>query len=170
MKFNETQLAEIARVQEERSTTRSAAIKFCQRRWKAGTTGHLLALAAAAPALAKVEDDLSKPFDSTAEQGGYAKGNRTRVANKAKKAKATVVAKAAPVKQYALRADVDTKKFTRGFLAEFLAFAGKKDAVTVASLVAEFGGRQIDGHKVNELRIRRYVSYCLSNDLFKAVK
>src|ERR1700716_3306065 len=118
MKFNETQLNEIARVQEERSTTRSAAIRFCQRRWKAAESGSkkFVHLAAAAPALAKAEDDLSKPFDSTAEQGGYAKGNRTRAANKAKKAKATVVAKAAPVKQYALRADVDTKKFTRGFL------------------------------------------------------
>lgn len=34
-------------------------------------------------------------------------------------------------------------------------------------LIAEFNGRQIDGHKVTPQRVRRYVSYCVSHKIFK---
>jgi hypothetical protein len=69
--------------------------------------------------------------------------------------------------EYSLLATVDVKKFTRGFLAEFLAFVAKKEVVTVEQLVAEFNGRQIDGHKVTPERVKRYVSYCMAHELFK---
>lgn len=67
-------------------------------------------------------------------------------------------------KQYRLHANVEPTKF-RGFLAAFLEFVAKKGNVTVAQITEEFGGRQFDGHKVNELRVRRYISYCRSHDL-----
>jgi hypothetical protein len=57
----------------------------------------------------------------------------------------------------------------RGSLLGFVEFAEKKGAVTVAELTAEFKGRQIDGHKVTPKRVRRYISYCVSHDIFKTV-
>jgi hypothetical protein len=80
---------------------------------------------------------------------------------------ATQEVKAKPEQEYSLLATVEVKKFTRGFLAEFLAFVAKKEVVTLAELVAEFNGRQIDGHKVTPQRVRRYVSYCVSHEILK---
>ena len=75
-----------------------------------------------------------------------------------------------PEKLFALRADVKLAEFTArpGFLSQLLEWSDKqKEAFAVSNVIAEFNGRQIEGHKVTPDRCRRYVSYCLSHDLFK---
>ena len=63
---------------------------------------------------------------------------------------------------------IDTVK--RGFLLEFCDFTRKKGTVDAAMLIAEFAGRQIDGHKIDAARVHRYIRYCVNNGQFKKVK
>jgi hypothetical protein len=58
----------------------------------------------------------------------------------------------------------------RGFLLEFVKFVEKKGTVDAETLVKEFNGRQIDGHKVDAARIARYIRYCVNNGQFKVAK
>jgi hypothetical protein len=93
---------------------------------------------------------------------------------KAKNGKAVDVRKAAADKltrteQHYKVVTTQPEKF-RGFLGEFVKFANKKDSVTTTQLIAEFNGRQIDGHKVSPQRVKRYISYCVSHDIFKTPK
>lgn len=62
----------------------------------------------------------------------------------------------------------DTVK--RGFLLEFCDFTRKKGTVDAAMLIAEFAGRQIDGHKIDAGRVHRYIRYCVNNGQFKKAK
>jgi|SRR5450631_820775 hypothetical protein len=62
----------------------------------------------------------------------------------------------------------DTVK--RGFLKEFCDFTRKKGTVDAAMLIAEFAGRQIDGHKIDAARVHRYIRYCVNNGQFKKAK
>jgi len=64
--------------------------------------------------------------------------------------------------------NTDTVK--RGFLLEFCDFTRKKGTVDAETLVKEFGGRQIDGHKVDAARVARYIRYCVNNGQFKVAK
>jgi hypothetical protein len=63
---------------------------------------------------------------------------------------------------------IDTVK--RGFLKEFCDFAKKKGTIDADTLVKEFSGRQIDGHKVDAARVARYIRYCVNNGQFKVAK
>jgi len=63
-----------------------------------------------------------------------------------------------------------TETVKRGFLKEFCDFTRKKGTVDAAMLIAEFVGRQIDGHKVDAARVHRYIRYCVNNGQFKVVK
>src|ERR1039458_3801637 len=63
---------------------------------------------------------------------------------------------------------IDTVK--RGFLKEFCDFTRKKGTIDAAMLIAEFDGRQIDGHKIDAGRVRRYIRYAVNNGQFKPVK
>jgi hypothetical protein len=172
MKFTETQLNDIAVYQEKRGVTRAAAIKACKRSWKKGEhpadiATRMVHMAAAAPALAPVENETVELATSAAEAredakaGGYAKGNRTRAANKKAKAE-KAASEPKPEKHYTV-GSLDTVK--RGFLLEMITWAGRQQSVTVASLYRKFGGR-----KVSELRVRRYVSYCMSHGILRPVK
>ena len=58
----------------------------------------------------------------------------------------------------------------RGFLLAFVEFTKKKGSVNAEMLIAEFGGRQIDGHKIDATRVHRYISYCRNHGIFKPVK
>ena len=49
-------------------------------------------------------------------------------------------------------------------------FTRKKGTVDAAMLVAEFAGRQIDGHKIDAARVHRYIRYALNNGQFKIAK
>ena len=64
--------------------------------------------------------------------------------------------------------NTDTVK--RGFLLEFCEFTRNKGTVDAETLVKEFSGRQIDGHKVDAARVARYLRYCVNHELFKVVK
>jgi hypothetical protein len=64
--------------------------------------------------------------------------------------------------------NTDTVK--RGFLLEFCDFTRKKGTVDAETLVKEFSGRQIDGHKVDAARVARYIRYCVNNGQFKVAK
>jgi len=64
--------------------------------------------------------------------------------------------------------NTDTVK--RGFLLELCDFTRKKGTVDAETLVKEFSGRQIDGHKVDAARIARYIRYCVNNGQFKVAK
>ena len=75
-----------------------------------------------------------------------------------------------PEKLFMLRADVKLAEFTarKGFLGQLLEWSSKqKEAFAVSNVIATFNGKQMEGHKVTPDRCRRYVSYCLSHDLFK---
>jgi hypothetical protein len=37
-------------------------------------------------------------------------------------------------------------------------------------LIAEFAGRQIDGHKIDAARVHRYIRYSVNNGQFKKAK
>jgi hypothetical protein len=63
---------------------------------------------------------------------------------------------------------IDTVK--RGFLLEFVKFVKAKGTVDAAMLIAEFAGRQIDGHKIDAARVHRYIRYCVNNGQFKVAK
>ena len=63
---------------------------------------------------------------------------------------------------------IDTVK--RGFLKEFCDFTKKKGTVDAETLVKEFSGRQIDGHKVDAARVARYIRYCVNNGQLKVAK
>src|SRR5277367_462886 len=63
-----------------------------------------------------------------------------------------------------------TETVKRGFLKEFCDFTKKKGTVDAAMLIAEFAGRQIDGHKVDAARVHRYIRYAVNNGQFKVVK
>lgn len=58
----------------------------------------------------------------------------------------------------------------RGFLLEFVQFVEKKGTVDAETLVKEFNGRQIDGHKIDAARVNRYIRYCRNNGQFKVAK
>jgi hypothetical protein len=64
--------------------------------------------------------------------------------------------------------NTDTVK--RGFLQEFCDFTKKKGTVDAAMLIAEFAGRQIDGHKIDAARVHRYIRYAVNNGQFKVAK
>lgn len=63
-----------------------------------------------------------------------------------------------------------TETVKRGFLQEFCDFTRKKGTVDAAMLIAEFAGRQIDGHKIDAARVQRYIRYCVNNGQFKKAK
>jgi hypothetical protein len=63
-----------------------------------------------------------------------------------------------------------TETVKRGFLKEFCDFTRKKGTVDAAMLIAEFAGRQIDGHKIDAARVRRYIRYAVNNGQFKKAK
>jgi hypothetical protein len=63
-----------------------------------------------------------------------------------------------------------TETVRRGFLKEFCDFTKKKGTVDAAMLVAEFAGRQIDGHKIDTGRVHRYIRYAVNNGQLKKVK
>ena len=63
-----------------------------------------------------------------------------------------------------------TETVRRGFLKEFCDFTKKKGTVDTAMLIAEFAGRQIDGHKIDATRVHRYIRYAVNNGQFKVVK
>jgi hypothetical protein len=63
-----------------------------------------------------------------------------------------------------------TDTVRRGFLKEFCDFTKKKGTVDAAMLVAEFAGRQIDGHKIDAARVQRYIRYAVNNGQFKVTK
>jgi hypothetical protein len=62
-----------------------------------------------------------------------------------------------------------TETVKRGFLKEFCDFTRKKGTVDAAMLIAEFAGRQIDGHKIDAARVHRYIRYAVNNGQFKKV-
>ena len=174
MKFTETQLNDIAVYQEKRGVTRAAAIKACKRSWKKGEhpadiATRMVHMAAAAPALAPVENETVELATSAAEAREDAKASKPKTVGQAvaKAVRKATEADAKPEKRYTV-GSTDTVK--RGFLKEMIDWAAKQDSVTVASLFRKFGGRQIDGHKVHELRVRRYVSYCMSHGILRLVK
>ena len=63
-----------------------------------------------------------------------------------------------------------TETVKRGFLKEFCDFTRKKGTVDAETLVKEFAGRQIDGHKIDAARVARYIRYCVNNGQFKVAK
>ena len=63
-----------------------------------------------------------------------------------------------------------TATVKRGFLKEFCDFTRKKGTVDAAMLIAEFAGRQIDGHKIDAARVHRYIRYAVNNGQFKKAK
>lgn len=63
-----------------------------------------------------------------------------------------------------------TETVKRGFLKEFCDFAKKKGTVDAAALIAEFAGRQIDGHKIDAARVHRYIRYAINHGQFKVAK
>ena len=63
-----------------------------------------------------------------------------------------------------------TDTVRRGFLKEFCDFTRKKGTVDAETLVKEFSGRQIDGHKIDAARVHRYIRYAVNNGQFKTVK
>jgi hypothetical protein len=63
-----------------------------------------------------------------------------------------------------------TATVRRGFLKEFCDFTRKKGTVDAATLIAEFDGRQIDGHKIDAARVHRYIRYAVNNGQFRVAK
>jgi hypothetical protein len=81
-----------------------------------------------------------------------------------KKAAANDKSEKKSVERYMI-GSTDTVK--RGFLKELCDFTRKKRTVNAEMLVAEFAGRQIDGHKIDAARVQRYIRYCLKHGQFK---
>lgn len=88
---------------------------------------------------------------------------------KAEKAKVTTSLRTVPPEpeRYTIGS---TETVRRGFLKEFCDFTRKKGTVDAAMLIAEFAGRQIDGHKIDAARVHRYIRYCVNNGQFKVAK
>jgi hypothetical protein len=88
---------------------------------------------------------------------------------KTEKAKVTTSLRTVPPEpeRYTI-GNTDTVK--RGFLKKFCDFTRKKGTVDAAMLIAEFSGRQIDGHKIDAARVHRYIRYCVNNGQFKVAK
>jgi hypothetical protein len=88
---------------------------------------------------------------------------------KAEKAKVTTSLRTVPPEpeRYTIGS---TETVKRGFLKEFCDFTRKKGTVDAAMLIAEFAGRQIDGHKIDAARVHRYIRYCINNGQFKIAK
>jgi hypothetical protein len=84
-----------------------------------------------------------------------------------KATKAVKGSKTAADEKYSI-GSIETVK--RGFLKEFCDFTKKKGTVDAETLVKEFNGRQIDGHKVDAARVARYIRYCVNNGQFKVMK
>jgi hypothetical protein len=63
-----------------------------------------------------------------------------------------------------------TETVRRGFLKEFCDFTRKKGTVDAAMLIAEFAGRQIDGHKIDAARVHRYIRYAVNHGQLKNAK
>jgi len=82
-------------------------------------------------------------------------------------AKATTRSKPAEDAKYTIGS---TETVKRGFLKEFCDFTRKKGTVDAAMLIAEFAGRQIDGHKIDAARVHRYIRYAVNNGQFKKAK
>ena len=98
-------------------------------------------------------------------------GSEERAANdkpeNGKAAKARKSSKPAEDAKYTIGS---TETVKRGFLKEFCDFTRKKGTVSAEILIAEFAGRQIDGHKVDAARVHRYVAYAKNNGIIKLVK
>ena len=84
-----------------------------------------------------------------------------------RKAAAPKAQKVEPAQRYELGSIATVK---RGFLLAVVEFTKKKGAVNAEMLIAEFCGRQIDGHKIDATRVHRYISYCRNHGIFKPVK
>lgn len=63
-----------------------------------------------------------------------------------------------------------TEGVKRGFLLELVKFVKAKSTVDAAMLIAEFNGRQFDGHKVTVERIHRYIAYSRNHGIIKAAR
>jgi len=87
--------------------------------------------------------------------------------DKRKKAAPKATKAETPAERYQIG---QTETVRRGFLKEFCDFIRKKNVVSVEQLVAEFAGRQIDGHKIDAARVNRYVSYARNHGHIKVVK
>jgi hypothetical protein len=61
----------------------------------------------------------------------------------------------------------DTKKVKRGFVLQFVNFVARKGSATADDLITEFAGRSVNGKKVTQERIRRYLTWCSVNDVLK---
>jgi len=83
------------------------------------------------------------------------------------KAAAPKAPKAVPDQRYQLGSIATVK---RGFLLAFVEFTKKKGSINAEQLIAEFAGRQIDGHKIDATRVHRYISYCRNHGILKPVK
>ena len=81
--------------------------------------------------------------------------------------KAAKAPKAKPDERFVI-GRTDTVK--RGFLKEFCDFTRKKGNVSAEMLIAEFAGRQIDGHKIDVARVHRYIRYSVNHGHFKLAK
>ena len=88
--------------------------------------------------------------------------------DKPEKAKVTSLGTVPPEPERYTIGSTETVK--RGFLKEFCDFTRKKGTVDAAMLIAEFAGRQIDGHKVDAARVHRYIRYAVNNGQFKKAK
>src|SRR5258708_34492520 len=88
---------------------------------------------------------------------------------KAEKAKVTTSLRTVPPdpERYTIGS---TETVKRGFLKEFCDFTKKKGTVDAAMLIAEFAGRQIDGHKIDAARVHRYIRYAVNNGQLKKAK
>src|ERR1035438_6882856 len=75
--------------------------------------------------------------------------------------------KAKPDERFVI-GQTDTVK--RGFLKEFCDFTRKKGTASAEMLIAEFAGRQIDGHKIDAARVHRYIRYSVNHGHFKLAK
>jgi hypothetical protein len=118
-------------------------------------------------------DEFNQPTgESTMKKRGATDAKKSAANDKpeteAKKADAPKATKTEkPAERYQI-GQTDTVK--RGFLKEFCDFTRKKGTVTSEMLVAEFAGRQIDGHKIDASRVHRYIRYSLNHGHFKLVK
>ena len=86
---------------------------------------------------------------------------------KTEKAKVATSLRTVPPERYAIGS---TETVKRGFLKEFCDFARKKGTVDAAMFIAEFSGRQINGHKIDATRVHRYIRYAINHGQLKVAK
>jgi hypothetical protein len=88
---------------------------------------------------------------------------------KAEKTKVTTSLRTVPPEpeRYAIGSSETVKRL---FLKESCDFTRKKGTVDAAMLIAEFAGRQIDGHRIDAARVHRYIRYAVNNGQFKKAK